>query len=198
MREDGYTDIVALENKTVVTDHIRGAVQNKWIPILKKYDVDFIPLTDVEWVDYIPINKMLAMNKIFPDGFKIPKPFIGANILHLPTQKTHGHTIMTGAMKNAFGGLLCESRHHAHKYIHEVLVDLLTIQKEIHRWDGAGPRTMIPKIKNFLLVSADQVAIDAVTAKMMGFDPAHINCIEKVCKQILCLFFTLSYPGKTM
>ena len=74
MREDGCTDIVALENKTVVTDHIRGAVQNKWIPILKKYDFDFIPLTDVEWVDYIPINKMLAMNIIFPDGFKIPKP----------------------------------------------------------------------------------------------------------------------------
>lgn len=155
MREDGYTDIVALENKTVVTDHIRGAVQNKWIPILKKYDVDFIPLTDVEWVDYIPINKMLAMNKIFPDGFKIPKPFIGANILHLPTQKTHGHTIMTGAMKNAFGGLLCESRHHAHKYIHEVLVDLLTIQKEIHRWDGLWGRCRSqdhdPENKNFSL-----------------------------------------------
>ena len=123
MREDRYTNIVAMENKTVVTNPTKGAKQNKWLPILKKYDVDFIPLTDVEWVDYIPINKMLAMNKIFPNGFKIPKPFIGANILHLPTQKTHGHTIITGAMKNAFGGLLCESRHHAHKYIHEVLVD---------------------------------------------------------------------------
>jgi len=189
MREDRYTNIVAMENKTVVTNPIKGAKQNKWLPILKKYDVDFIPLTDVEWVDYIPINKMLAMNKIFPNGFKIPKPFIGANILHLPTQKTHGHTIMTGAMKNAFGGLLRENRHHSHKYIHEVLVDLLTIQKEIHTGifavmdgtvcgDGAGPRTMIPKIKNYLLASADQVAIDAVSAKMMGFDPARIEMIR--------------------
>lgn len=189
MREDGYTDIVAMENKTVVTDPLKGAIQNKWIPILKKYDVDFIPLTDVEWINYIPTNKMLAMYKVFPDGFKIPKPFIGANILHLPTQKTHGHTIMTGAMKNAFGGLLRENRHHSHKYIHEVLVDLLAIQKEIHTGifavmdgtvcgDGAGPRTMIPKIENYLLASADQVAIDAVSAKMMGFDPTHIEMIR--------------------
>ena len=189
MREDGYKDIVAMENKTVVTNPLKGAKQNKWLEILEKYDVEFIPLTDVEWVDYIPKNKMLAMDRIFPDGFKIPKPFIGANVLHLPTQKTHGHTVMTGAMKNAFGGLLRENRHHSHRYIHEVLVDLLTIQKEIHTGifavmdgtvcgDGAGPRTMIPKIENYILASADQVAIDAVSAKMMGFDPACIDMIR--------------------
>ncbi len=38
----------------------------------------------------------------------------------------------TGAVKNAFGGLLKEVRHYAHKYIHEVLVDLLYMQKELH------------------------------------------------------------------
>ena len=182
MREDGYEDIIAMENKTVVTKPIKGAEQNKWLPVLKKYDVDFVPLTDVEWIDYIPRGNMLAMYKVFPDGFKIPKPFIGANVLHLPTQKTHGHTVMTGAMKNAFGGLLREQRHHSHKHIHEVLVDLLTIQKEIHTGifavmdgtvcgDGAGPRTMIPKIENYILAGNDQVAIDAISAKMMGFDP---------------------------
>lgn len=189
MQEDGYTDLIAMENKTVVTNPIKGAKQNKWLPILEKYNVDFIPLTDVEWVDYTPKNKMLAMHKVFPNGFKIPKPFIGANILHPPTQKTHGHTIMTGAMKNAFGGLLRENRHHSHKYIHEVLVDLLTIQKEIHTGifavmdgtvcgDGAGPRTMTPKIKNYILASGDQVAIDAVSAKMMGFNPMNIDMIR--------------------
>ncbi|TFH46899.1 MAG: DUF362 domain-containing protein [ANME-2 cluster archaeon] len=189
LREDSYDDIVAMENKTVVTKPMKGAKQNQWLPILEKYDVDFVPLTDVEWVDYKPRAKMLAMNKVFPDGFQVPKPFIGANILHLPTQKTHGHTTMTGAMKKAFGGLLQERRHHSHKHIHEVLVDLLTIQKEIHTGifavmdgtvcgDGAGPRTMIPKIKNYILASTDQVAIDAVSAKMMGFDPMTIDKIR--------------------
>lgn len=189
MREDGYDDIVAMENKTVVTNPMKGARQNKWLPILEKYDVDFVPLPEVKWVDYKPESEMLAMYKVFPEGFRIPEPFIGSNILHLPTQKTHGHTTMTGAMKNAFGGLLRERRHHSHKYIHEVLVDLLTIQQEIHTGifavmdgtvcgDGAGPRTMIPAIKNYILASNDQVAIDAVSAKMMGFDPLSIDQIR--------------------
>ena len=39
---------------------------------------------------------------------------------------------MTGAMKNAFGGLLHLKRHWTHSVIHETLVDLLIIQKEIH------------------------------------------------------------------
>ncbi|WP_292468832.1 hypothetical protein [Methanolobus sp.] len=62
---------------------MKGAKQNKWLPILEKYGVEFIPLTEVEWVDYIHKSEMLSMNKVFPDGFKIPKPFIGANIVHL-------------------------------------------------------------------------------------------------------------------
>jgi hypothetical protein len=37
--------------------------------------------------------------------------------------------------------------------------------------DGPGPRCMVPHVKNVLLASADQVAIDAVAAKLMGMDP---------------------------
>jgi len=37
--------------------------------------------------------------------------------------------------------------------------------------DGAGPRTQIPVAKNILLASDDCVAIDAVCAKLMGFEP---------------------------
>ena len=37
--------------------------------------------------------------------------------------------------------------------------------------DGPGPRCMIPHVKNVLLASADQVAIDAMAARLMGFDP---------------------------
>ena len=191
MLNDGYNKekIIAAENKTVVTDVQKGLVGNKWDKVMEKYNTKFVPLPDVEWIDYKPKGELLALDKIFPDGHQIPKFFVGKNVLHPPTFKTHGHTQMTGAMKNAFGGLITERRHHCHKMIHEVLVDLLTIQKEIHSGmfavmdgtvcgDGAGPRTMIPKIKNCLLASADQVAIDAVAAKMMGFEPLKIKFIK--------------------
>ena len=109
--------------------------------------------------------------------------------MHLPTVKTHMYTTTTGAMKNAFGGLLSKYRHYTHTWIHETLVDLLAIQKEIHpgifavmdgttAGNGPGPRLMEPVVKNVILASADQVAIDAVAAKLMGFDPLSIKYIR--------------------
>ena len=92
-------------------------------------------------------------------------------------------------MKNAFGGLLNRKRHWTHSVIHETLVDLLNIQKEIHPGifavtdgtfvgDGPGPRAMRWHVKNVILAGADQVAVDAVSAKMMGFDPMNIRFIR--------------------
>ena len=112
------------------------------------------------------------------------------NIIHLPTVKTHVFTTITGAMKNAFGGLLHRNRHWTHAVIHDTLVDLLMIQQEIHpgifavmdgtfAGDGPGPRAMRWHEKDILLASADQVAIDAVSAKLQGFDPMGIRFIRR-------------------
>ncbi|AKB52568.1 Ferredoxin [Methanosarcina barkeri str. Wiesmoor] len=188
LRNDGYKNVVGVENQTVVTHPWKGSYLNKWLPVLKKYDTEFKPLTNVKWTPYNPKSEMLAMYDIF-DEIIVPEAFIESNVIHLPTVKTHGHTTTTGSMKNAFGGLIPKRRHHAHIKIHEVLVDLLSIQKEIHKGifavmdgtvcgNGAGPRTMIPYIGNLILASDDQVAIDAVAAKMMGFDPLNINYIH--------------------
>jgi uncharacterized protein (DUF362 family) len=178
-----------VENKTVVTHPVKGAENNLWTPVLDKYGLPFFPLTDVEWTAFDFKEKLLRMNTVFPEGFVIPKMFIGKNVIHLPTIKTHGHSVTTGAIKNAFGGLLKEVRHYAHKYIHEILVDLMIMQKELHPGifcvmdgtvcgDGAGPRTMKPYIGNILLASGDSVAIDSVAAKIMGFDPMSIPYIR--------------------
>lgn len=186
--QDGYT-LKAVENKTVVTSPRKGADLNRWSPLFTKYNIEFHSLNEAQWVDFEPKSEMIAMHEIFPAGFQIPEILPGKNIIQLPTMKTHGHTMVTGAIKNAFGGLLKERRHHAHRLIHEVLVDLLQIQKEIHPQifavmdgtvcgDGAGPRTMLPRVKNMLLASADQVAIDAVAAKIMGFEPFQIPFIR--------------------
>jgi hypothetical protein len=132
---------------------------------------------------------MLVLDRIYGECIPIPDYFIGRNIVHLPTTKCHIYTTTTGAMKNAFGGLLSHKRHQTHTHIHETLVDLLAIQKEIHpglfclmdgttAGNGPGPRVMVPVQKNVLLASRDQVAIDAVASKMMGFDPMAIPYIR--------------------
>ena len=186
--EDGYERrrIFPVENKTVVTNPVEGCRNNKWYPVLQRHRLPFIPLPDVEWTVYRFTSPLLKLNRIFPEGIEIPKMYVGKNVLHAPTVKVHGHSQTTGAIKNSFGGLLKEVRHYAHEYMHEVLVDLMYMQRELHpgvfavmdgtvMGDGAGPRTMIPREGNLILASSDQVAIDATAARIMGFDPLAIR-----------------------
>jgi uncharacterized protein (DUF362 family) len=190
--EDGYQrDLIhACHNRTVVVSAKRGEVNNKHLSVVRKYGLRNIHLYEgEEWIRYEPRGKMRVLDTIYPRGIEIPKRLVGENIIHLPTMKTHVFTTMTGAMKNAFGGLLHERRHWTHSVIHETLVDLLTIQKEIHpgifavmdgtiAGDGPGPRCMVPFVKDYILASADQVAIDAIAARMMGFDPMSLPFIR--------------------
>jgi uncharacterized protein (DUF362 family) len=187
MLADGYSrhHLIPIENKTVVTNPREGCRNNRWESVLQKHGLTFQPLTEVDWQVYRFKSPLLKLNQIFPEGIQIPAIYPGRQILHLPTVKTHGHAVMTGSVKNSFGGLLREVRHYAHKYMHEVLVDLLYMQRELHpavftvmdgtvAGDGAGPRTMIPRVKNLVLAASDSVAIDAIAARLMGFDPMSI------------------------
>ena len=177
----------------------------RFIPLTR---IPFIPYESLRHKFHNLKNKKLHVldSKIFPEGFKIPQFYVGKPIIHAPTIKTHGHTGAAGgslnhtkgelkhggitcAMKNAFGGLLTKRRHFSHQFMSEVLVDLLIIQKQIHPnimaivdgtvcGDGAGPRTMIPRIKNYLLAGYDQVAVDTVVARMLGFEPLKLPAIK--------------------
>ncbi len=197
MQKDGFdlARVHGCHNRTVVIDAHLGERENKQIDVIERYGLKNVHLYEgEEWIHIRDAvgdltDKFLCLNDVYPKGFSIPRRFIGENIIHLPTVKTHVFTTTTGAMKNAFGGLLNEHRHWTHPVIHETLVDLLMIQKKIHpgvfavmdgtfAGDGPGPRCMTPYVKNVILASADQVAIDAVAAKMMGFDPL------KDCKYI--------------
>lgn len=193
LRGAGYDDVVAVHNDTVVTDPFKGERLNKLDPIYRRYDTpelyNFRP-EDIRWVRYEPRAEMLALDRVFAGhGIHLPEYFFGKSVVHLPTVKCHIYTTTTGAMKNAFGGLLATHRHYTHTWIHETLVDLLAIQREIHSGvfavmdgtlagNGPGPRTMQPVEKDYMLASADQVAIDAVAARMMGFDPLTIPYIR--------------------
>jgi len=192
MLADGYApeSLYGAHNRTVVVSARKGEVANKHKPVLEKHGIRNIHLYDgEEWVPFTPKHKLRVLGDIFPDGHTIPKRLIGSNIIQLPTMKTHVFTTITGAMKNAFGGLIGERRHWTHARIHETLVDLLAIQKEIHpglfavmdgtfAGDGPGPRCMVPHTPGYILASADLVAIDAIAAKMMGFDPMTLDFIR--------------------
>jgi uncharacterized protein (DUF362 family) len=193
LKKAGYTDLVGIHNDTVVVDTSDGERNNKHKVVTDLYEVPCLYLynQDFEWVEYVPKKQpFLVLDKVYPDGGFIPKALMDKNIIHLPTVKTHVFTTITGAMKNAFGGLLHRNRHWTHAVIHDTLVDLLAIQQEIHpgifavmdgtfAGDGPGPRAMRWHEKDILLASSDQVAIDAVSAWLQGFDPLQIRFIRK-------------------
>ncbi len=141
----------------------------------------------IAW-DYVTAVETVAPDTPYLYDFTMQTTpsFVGNGIfLH----NTHVFTTITGAMKNAFGGLLGRKRHWTHSVIHETLVDLLMIQQDIHpglfavmdgtfAGDGPGPRAMHWHEKNVLLASSDQVAIDAASALLQGFEPLRLPFIR--------------------
>ncbi|MBN1956359.1 MAG: DUF362 domain-containing protein [Anaerolineae bacterium] len=186
-----YRHLIAAHNNTVVVDAYVGEQNNKHLYVTEKYGLRNVHLYEpnYRWVRYEPPQPFLALDDIYPEGVYIPEILIGRNIIQLPLVKTHVFTTITGAMKNAFGGLLGTRRHWTHGRIHETLVDLLMIQQDIHpglfavmdgtfAGDGPGPRAMRWHEKDVILASADQVAIDAISAHLQGFDPMSIPFIR--------------------
>ncbi|MCK9150696.1 DUF362 domain-containing protein [Methanobacterium alcaliphilum] len=184
LKDANYQDILAVENKKGINHPWKGAYLNKWLPILEKHGTLFEPLESVKWVEYQPKSEMMVLDKVM-----VPEIFLDSNVIHFPTMKTHGHTTITGAMRNVWGGIIASQDMDSPEKIHEVLVDLLAIQQELHSGvmavmdggvcgNGSGPRAMVPSIGNIIMASSDQVAIDAVAAKIMGFDPLSIDYIK--------------------
>ncbi|MBN1285197.1 MAG: DUF362 domain-containing protein [Anaerolineae bacterium] len=191
LQADGYSRLIAAHNDTVVVDARMAERNNKHLYVTEKYGLENWHLYEPQfrWVRYEPKEPLLVLDRVYPDGIYIPECFYGRNIIQFPTVKTHVFTTITGAMKNAFGGLLGRRRHWTHSVIHETVVDLLQIQQDIHTGvfavmdgtlagDGPGPRAMRWHEKNIILASADQVAIDATSARLQGFDPMELDFIR--------------------
>ncbi|MHA2426203.1 MAG: DUF362 domain-containing protein [Candidatus Thorarchaeota archaeon] len=190
MLADGFDrrSITAVENETVVTNIYAGTKGNNWYPVMKKHKIKFLPLINATYVDVELPQKTLVLEDTFGEIIA-PKEIFGSNIIHLPTFKTHGHTQMTGALKDSFGLYLTKNRHLAHLKIHEVLVDLLLLQQTISHsefvltdgtvmGDGAGPRTMIPKIGNIMIATNDMVAADTVQTRIMGLEQNRVHKLQ--------------------
>lgn len=181
-------DIIPVENKTVVTDVKEGAKNHCWDKAAKKYGVKIHYLTDEKYVQYQPKAEMLAMDKVFTDGIYLPEIIFDKPLISLCTLKTHVFTKTTGAIKNYFG-MLNTKRHWAHRFIEETIIDLLQLQKELHPHIcalmdgsvigyGSGPRAMNIKEANLVLGSNDEVALDSIAAKIIGFDPLKMKYLQ--------------------
>ncbi len=113
-------------------------------------------------------------------------------IISLPKFKTHGLTVMTGAIKNSYGILPGAQKARLHKAagsprrFHEMLVDVfrlrvpdLFIMDAVVGMEGNGPASPDLRDIGLILASDNAVALDSVVASMMGCDPGRLRFLQK-------------------
>jgi uncharacterized protein (DUF362 family)/Pyruvate/2-oxoacid:ferredoxin oxidoreductase delta subunit len=113
-------------------------------------------------------------------------------IISLPKFKTHGLTVMTGAIKNSYGFLPGAQKAMLHRAagsperFHELIVDIFRLRipdffivDAVVGMEGNGPAS--PDLRNIglILASDNAVAVDTVIATMMGCEPGRLRFLQK-------------------
>ena len=138
-----------------------------------------------------PVN--VSFNPAFMASVSVSKAILEADIMiSLPRFKTHGLTVMSGAIKNSYGFLCGAQKAALHKIagsparFQEVVVDVfkirvpdLFIMDAVVGMEGNGPSSPDLRDIGLILAADNAVAMDAVVATMMGCDPSCLQFLQK-------------------
>ncbi|MCP4666209.1 MAG: DUF362 domain-containing protein, partial [Deltaproteobacteria bacterium] len=141
-------------------------------------------------------SQKVDFNPDFMPTLSLSRAVIEADIIiSLPKFKTHGLTVMTGAIKNSYGFLPGAQKAKLHKAagspkrFHDVVVNVfrlrvpdLFILDAVVGMEGNGPAS--PDLRDIgLMMAADNaVALDATVARMMGLAPDRLPFLRKAKK----------------
>jgi len=143
-----------------------------------------VPLVNLKETGFAEV----AIRGAVLDRAYIARPVIEAGMLvNLPKLKTHSFTVFTGALKNMYGVIPQGLRNNFHRrfirndVFSQMLVDLyaaappqLTVMDAVVGMEGEGPSAGKPKALGLILAGVDGVAVDAVAARIVGYDPAEV------------------------
>ena len=137
-------------------------------------------------------TQKLDFNPDYLHEVGVSKEILDADIfISLPKFKTHGLTVMTGAIKNSYGILPGAQKARLHQIagtprrFHDVIVEVfrlripdLFIMDAVVGMEGNGPAS--PELREIgLILAADNaVAMDGVVATMMGLDPGRLRFLQ--------------------
>ena len=138
-------------------------------------------------------SKKVDFNPDFMNSVSISQAVLDADIIiSLPKFKTHGLTVITGAIKNSYGFLPGAQKAKLHKAagsaerFHEMLVDVFRLRvpdlflvDAVVGMEGNGPAS--PDLRNIdlILASDNAVALDSVIATMMGVESSGLRFLQK-------------------
>jgi uncharacterized protein (DUF362 family)/Pyruvate/2-oxoacid:ferredoxin oxidoreductase delta subunit len=135
----------------------------------------------------------VAFNPRYMPAVSVSRPALEADIIiSLPKFKTHGLTVLSGAIKNSYGLLPGAQKAMLHKAagnprdFQEVVVEVfrlrvpdLFIVDAVVGMEGNGPASPDLRDIGVILASDNAVAVDSVIAAMMGCDPGLLRFLQK-------------------
>jgi len=135
---------------------------------------------------------------VLGDAAAMPRVSVSRAVLEaevfisLPKFKTHGLTVITGAVKNSYGILPGAQKALLHKLagtperFQKVVVDVfalrppdLVLVDAILGMQGNGPAGVDLRWVGRILAGDNAVAVDSVICRMMGLDPARLALMQK-------------------
>jgi uncharacterized protein (DUF362 family) len=171
------------EKVTVVeSDNISGSADKRvaesgLLGELKKMDVEFLNLSGDEFEVHEVAGKKL----------RLPRTVLDADyFINLPKVKTEGHVSVTLSIKNLFGVPQRAKKSSLHRRLNEILPYLagairhdLIVVDGVVAMEGNGPLIGTPKELGVVVAGENPVSVDAVCARMMGFDTREIEYLVK-------------------
>jgi uncharacterized protein (DUF362 family)/Pyruvate/2-oxoacid:ferredoxin oxidoreductase delta subunit len=137
--------------------------------------------------------QQIPFNADFMPVVSLSRAVLDADIIiSLPKFKTHGLTVITGAIKNSYGFLPGAQKANMHKTagtpqrFHDMLVEVfqlrvpdLVLVDAVVGMEGNGPTSNDLRDIGLILASDNAVALDAVIATMMGIEPGRLRFLQK-------------------
>jgi uncharacterized protein (DUF362 family) len=177
--KDYVGEIFVVESDQVVVDVEKALRQTRIDEVCARHNVAWVNMTNSEFrtVDT-------------PDGaafeeIRIPEILLRTEVITIPTIKTHNKTVITGALKNQWG-CLPKLRHNYHLVLDDALADInaaikprFAVMDATVGLEGNSPKSGEPRVVDRVLASGDCVAMDAVVAKILGFEPAQVQHVQK-------------------
>lgn len=172
-------ELLLVESDQVVVHVEKAFAYNRLGPLCRRYGIRWVNMT------HEPLVRVrVPQPRVLPE-LDIPRLLLDAVLVTLPVMKTHNKTVITGALKNQWG-CLPMFRHQYHLVLDAALADINQVARPAFAvmdatvaLEGNSPKSGIPRIVDRVLASADPVALDAVAARLMGFDPQTIGHLRE-------------------
>lgn len=177
-------NVVIVESDSMGTFVAKAFVDLGYTELCERLNIKLVNLSR-DKCHYLKIRGGSALGTL-----TVPETLLFANFfVSVPKLKTHANEKITCALKNQFGCIPRKKKSYCHPFMSEVLADLnriyrpdIVIVDGLVGMEGFGPSDGVARKDELIICGKDPVAVDAVAARVMGFNPGKIPAIKSAAK----------------